>query len=64
MLQKTSLAEKRIDGFKSADAAVLQFSGSGSNANCALRTLRRILSYARECDIITDQPEDQAEERA
>ena len=45
-----------MNSIKSADTAVLEFPGSGSNANCALRTLRRILSFARESELIENVP--------
>lgn len=52
MLQGTFIAEQRIDGIKSVHAAQLDLPGSGSNANCALRTLRRMLSLARDLEYI------------
>jgi integrase len=48
MLKTTEIADRPIAGIGTADAAVMEFPGSGANANCALRTLRRILSHA--CD--------------
>lgn len=56
MLKATNIADRFINGIKSADAAVLEFPGSGSNANCALRTLRRILSFARDSERIEVVP--------
>ncbi len=46
-LSETHIAGMRIDRITTADAEMLQFSGTGSNANCAFRTLRRTLSLAR-----------------
>lgn len=56
MLKATNIAEQPLNRIKSADAAVLELPGSGSNANCALRTLRRILSFARESEVIETAP--------
>jgi integrase len=56
MLKATNIADRSLTSIKSADAAVLQFPGSGSNANCALRTLRRILSFARESELLENVP--------
>jgi integrase len=56
MLQVTSIAGRSIDNIKAAQAAMLEFPGSGSNANCALRTLRRMLSFARDAEYITNVP--------
>jgi len=52
LLSETPMAGWRIDRIKTADAEVLQFSGTGSNANCAFRTLRRMLSLAKEWNLI------------
>lgn len=57
MLSATSLARVPIDKIGTADAAMLKFPGvSGSTANNALRTLRRILGYAAELNIIKAAP--------
>ena len=56
MLQGTSIAEQRINGIKSVHAAQVDFPGSGSNANCALRTLRRMLSLAQDLEHIASVP--------
>ena len=56
MLKVTAVADRQINAIKSADAAILAFPGSGSNANCALRTLRRILSFARESEVLENVP--------
>jgi integrase len=49
MLKTTEIADRPIASIRTVDARVLEFPGSGANANCALRTLRRILSCA--CDL-------------
>ena len=56
MLKSTPIADQPIAGIKAAHAAMLEFPGSGSNANCALRTLRRMLSFARDAEYITHVP--------
>ena len=56
LLSETSIAGCRMDRITTADAEMLQFSGTGSNANCALRTLRRMLSLAREGNLIQNAP--------
>lgn len=56
LLSKTSITRKRINDIGTADADGLTFPGSGSNANCALRTLRRMLGYACELDYRKDAP--------
>lgn len=43
-----NMAATRIDRVTTGDAELLQFPGGGSTANCALRTLRRALSLARD----------------
>lgn len=47
LLAPTTVWRLRLSQITSEDAATLRFPGSASNANQALRTLRRILSYAR-----------------
>ena len=56
MLQGTSVAEQRIDSIKAAHVAQMNFPGSGSNANCAIRTLRRMLSLAQELEYLESVP--------
>lgn len=56
LLSETPIAGWRIDRIRTADAEMLAFSGSGSNANCAFRTLRRILSLAQDWDIVQSKP--------
>jgi integrase len=56
LLRETSVAEQRLDLIRTPDAEILRFPGGGSNANCALRTLRRILSLAREWELLPKAP--------
>ena len=56
MLKAMNIAERPINSIKSADCAVLPFPGSGANANCALRTMRRILSFARDSELLENVP--------
>lgn len=56
LLKESTIAGWRMDRVTTADAETLAFSGSGSNANCALRTLRRMLSLAKEWRSISDAP--------
>src|ERR1700721_1600203 len=46
----------RVDCIGRVEPSELQFPGSGSNANQALRTLRRLLSYAQYCRILSAAP--------
>jgi hypothetical protein len=45
-----------LDQITSDSAETLKFSGSSSNANCALRTLRRMLHKAEEWKLIRHVP--------
>lgn len=56
MLKSTPITDQPIASIKAAHAATLEFPGSGSNANCALRTLRRMLSFARDSEYIENVP--------
>lgn len=56
LLSETSIAGCRMDRIKTADAELLQFTGTGSNANCAFRTLRRMLSLAKDWNMIQNAP--------
>jgi len=47
LLEPTRVWDLRLNQIATEDAATLKFPGSPSNANQALRTLRRILSYAQ-----------------
>jgi integrase len=56
LLTATDVWGMRLDQIGRAEASELSFPGSGSNANQALRTLRRLLSYAEECRILRAVP--------
>jgi integrase len=56
LLKSTDVWGMRLDQIGRAEASELSFPGSGSNANQALRTLRRLLSYAEECRILRAVP--------
>ncbi len=56
LLLETRIAGWRLDRITTTEAELLQFPGTGSTANCALRTLRRILSLAREWDVLQSSP--------
>lgn len=56
LMKDQDIAGKRIDAISTSDAAVLQISGSGSNVNMALRTLKRMLSVAEEMKLISRSP--------
>jgi integrase len=52
MLADLAVVEMRLDCITTSVADTLKLHGTGSNQNCALRTLRRILSLAQEFGII------------
>ena len=56
LLKITVIADLSIAAIKKADIEVLAFPKSGSNANCALRTLSRILSFARDGEWVQNVP--------
>jgi len=56
LLADSPAKDWRMDLIKATEADLLQFSGSGANANCALRTLRRMLSLACDWEIIDRKP--------
>ncbi len=56
LLKKTPVAEQRIDRITTSDSEILCLPGSGSNANCGLRTLRRMLSLAKEKGVVAVAP--------
>ena len=56
LLSTTKVAGMRLDHITKDDVEPLSFSGSASNANCALRTLRRILHKAEEWNLIGRVP--------
>jgi len=56
LLAKTVLARMRIDQITSEVAEKIIFPGSASNANCALRTLRRMLHKAEDKKLVRKTP--------
>ena len=56
MLQEMPVADMRIDTITTSVADTLELHGSGSNQNCALRSLRRALSLAHEYGILQAPP--------
>lgn len=56
LLSVTRVTGMRLDKIGTKDADTLTFPGSASNANQALRTLRRILSYACEVGALRAAP--------
>ena len=56
LLKATAVAEMRVDEITGDCAEQLKFPGSAANANCALRTLRRMLHKAEEWKMINHAP--------
>lgn len=56
LLGNTNLAHMRLDQITTTDAEILRFPGGAANANCAFRTLRRMLSQAREWNLLASTP--------
>jgi integrase len=56
LLKATAIAGMRLDQITRDAVEVLRFSGSCSNANCGLRTLRRMLHKAEEWKLIRHAP--------
>ena len=56
LLKATAVALARIDQITGDCAEQLKFRGSAANANCALRTLRRMLHKAEEWKMIGHAP--------
>jgi integrase len=56
LLSKAKIVGMRLDHITKDDAETLSFSGSASNANCALRTLRRMLHKAEDWNLIGRVP--------
>ena len=56
LLLATGIAKRRLDHIGTADTSVLAFPGGPSPANQALRTLRRLLSYACEVRALRTAP--------
>ena len=56
LLSMTKIVGMRLDHITKEDVEGLSFSGSASNTNCALRTLRRMLHRAEEWNLIGRVP--------
>jgi len=56
LLKATTVAKMRVDQITGDRVDQLKFPGSGANANCALRTLRRMLHRAEEWKMIGHAP--------
>ncbi|WP_158750361.1 site-specific integrase [Acidobacterium sp. S8] len=56
MLKSMPVADLRLDSITTSVADTLELKGTGSNQNCALRTLRRMLSLAHEYGILQAAP--------
>jgi integrase len=56
LLSKTHLVGMRLDHITKDDVEGLSFSGTASNTNCALRTLRRMLHKAEEWNLLGKVP--------
>jgi len=56
LLKSTSVAMLRVDQITGDFAEQLKFPGSAANANCALRTLRRMLHKAEEWNVVGHAP--------
>jgi integrase len=56
MLKSKPVADLRLDSITTSVADTLELEGTGSNQNCALRTLRRMLSLAHEYGILQAAP--------
>lgn len=56
MLQETALREFPIDRITRPTVSAVKFSGSGSRANNAVRTLRAALSYGVELRLLSNAP--------
>ena len=57
LFQKAKIAGKRMDKITKDDIERLKFTGSPSNANNALRTMRRMFNKAKEDKLIREVPE-------
>jgi integrase len=56
LLERSDAADWRLDQVTRSRADTLKFAGSGANQNCALRTLRRMLSLAEDQGLIKALP--------
>lgn len=57
LLSKTSLSEMRLDRITADEVEAIRFPESPSNANCALRTLRRMFHRAEDWKLIYKVPQ-------
>lgn len=57
LLEPTAITSLRLNRITADDAEALRFSGSPSNGNNALRTLRRMLNKGKEWQLIQNAPE-------
>jgi len=57
LLAGSAIADRKLDRIKNCDCDCIQFPGGPANANTALRTLRRMLAYAKELEILPQVPE-------
>jgi hypothetical protein len=57
LLEQTNIAGMRMDQITKDEVEKLQFPGSASNGNNALRTLRRMYSKANEHEVIFEVPD-------
>jgi hypothetical protein len=57
LLEQTKIAGMRMDQINKDEVEKLQFPGSASNGNNALRTLRRMYSKAKEDKLIFEVPD-------
>ena len=57
LLEQTKIAAMRMDQITKDEVEKLEFPGSASNGNNALRTLRRMYSRAKEHKMIVEVPE-------
>ena len=56
LLTEARVTGMRLNQIKKDDVEALRFDGSASNANCALRTLRRMLHKAEEWELVRSVP--------
>jgi len=56
LLEETQIKGMRADQITADNIEALRFPGSAPNANCALRTLRRMLHKAREWKLVREVP--------
>jgi site-specific recombinase XerD len=56
LLNPTTVFSLRLTEIRTEDAERLKFAGSAGNANCALRTLRRMLHKAEEWKLVAHAP--------